>query len=129
MSKKKLKWTQVTNHEANAITGSTANPGQVFPYDINRLPTSLQQLPGLYAAYITSYVTSSFSPEGMETLGKTAVIREDKGIGKAYVYYAARSGSQVYFTGPEKYFDDHHFPDTGSIPIAKLFDDTPDIPW
>lgn len=118
-------WHQITNTEAHAITGSTATPGIVHPYEIQKLPSQLQKLPGLYAAYISGYSTESISPEGVAVLGEVVAARADEGIGKGYVWAFGISGSGVYINGPYKYFDGHHFPDTGSVPIEKLFGNVP----
>ena len=121
-------WHLISNSEAHAATGSTASPGSVFPYAIASLPSQLQKLPGLTAAYISGYATSSISPEGVEVLGELAAVREDQGIGKGYVFVFGTSGSNVYFNGPYKFFDGHHFQNVGSVPIDKLFGNVPPFP-
>jgi hypothetical protein len=78
-------------------------------------------LPGIYAAYIPGYLTASVSPENVSAIGELAAVRENGGIGKAYVWVFGISGNGVFFNGPYKFFDGHHFPDTGSIPVEQLF--------
>jgi len=58
-------------------------------------------------------------------LGEVAALRSDQGIGKVYVWVFGLSGSGVYFNGPYKYLEGHHFTDTGSIPSDKLFGNIP----
>ena len=101
---------------------------KLYPYDIRKLPLQLQKLPGLYAAYISGYSTESISPEGVTVLGEVAAVRADEGIGKGYVWVFGASGSGVYINGPYKYFDGHHFQDTGSVPVDKLFGNVPPCP-
>jgi hypothetical protein len=121
-------WHRIDNAEAHAVTGSTVSAGSVFPYPITALPVQLQKLPGLSAAYITGYATSSISPEGVSVLGELAAVREDQGIGKGYVWVFGTSGSNVYFNGPYKYFDGHYFESVGTVPIDKLFGNVPPFP-
>ena len=121
-------WHPVKNTEAHALTGSSARPGEVYSYDIHQLPSQLQKLPGLYASYISGYMTQSISPEGVTVLGEVVAARADEGIGKGYVWVFGLSGSGVYFNGPYKPFDGHHFPDTGSVPVDKLFGKVPEYP-
>jgi hypothetical protein len=55
-------------------------------------------------------------------------VRADEGIGKGYVWAFGVSGSGVYINGPYKFFDGHHFQDTGSVPVEKLFGNVPPYP-
>lgn len=133
MAKKKKdvwrpEWHKVTNTEAHQVTGSTQTPGQVFPYPTGDLPTQLQKLPGLYASYISGYATQSISPENVTVLGEVAAVRADEGKGKGYVWAFGVSGSGVYVNGPYKFFDGHHFSDTASVPVEKLFGNVPPYP-
>ena len=132
MAKKKgpfwTEWHEVTNAEAHQVTGSTATPGLVFRYDPGKLPAQIQKLPGLYDSYISGHVTRSISPENVTVLGEVAAVREDGGIGKGYIYLFGLSGSHVYINGPYKNFPEHHFNDTGSIPVDKLFGNVPAYP-
>ncbi len=121
-------WHKIMNTEAHALTGSAACPGVVYPYDIQQLPTQLQKLPGLYAGFVSGYLTQSISPEGVTVLGEVVAARADEGIGKGYVWVFGLSGSGVYFNGPYKPYDGHHFPDTGSVPVEKLFGNVPEYP-
>jgi hypothetical protein len=121
-------WHQVTNAEAHEVTGSSVTPGVVYPYDINQLPFQIQKLPGLYASFVSGYATASVSPENVSVLGEVAAVRTDKGIGKGYVWVFGVSGSGVYINGPYKFFDDHHFPNTGSVPVENLFGHVPPYP-
>lgn len=127
MKKGKAKWKAITNREAHAITGSALIPNVVYPYPVDKLPTSLQGIPGLYASFNEVYVTSSISPEGVQIRGKLAAIRHDAGVGKSYLYvFGTVPGKGVFYTtGLVKDFDGHHFPDTGSIPIDKIFENLP----
>jgi hypothetical protein len=129
MSKKKdvwrPEWHEVTNAEAHQVTGSTLTPSQVFPYPTGNLPVQLQKLPGLYGAYISGYATGSISPENVTVLGEVVAVREDEGMGKGYVWAFGVSGSGVYVNGPYKFFDGHHFADTASVPVDKLFGNVP----
>src|SRR5579862_5966396 len=72
-------WHLVTNSEAHQVTASTAAPGTVYPYEIQKLPSQLQKLPGLYASYISGYSTASISPENVSVLGEIVAVREDEG--------------------------------------------------
>ena len=121
-------WHLISNSEAHAVTGSTMSAGSVYPYPVTSLPSQLQKLPGLSAAYISGYATSSISPEGVAVLGELAAVREDQGTGKGYVYVFGTSGSNVYFNGPYKFFNGHHFQNVGSVPIEKLFGNVPSFP-
>jgi hypothetical protein len=121
-------WHEVTNTEAHQITGSTLNPGQVFPFPTSDLPTQLQKLPGLYTSFISGYGTASVSPEKVIVLGEVAAVREGDGKGKGYVWAFGVSGSGVYVNGPYKFFDGHHFDRNGPIPVEKLFGNVPSYP-
>lgn len=121
-------WHQVTNAEAHRVTGSSATPGIVYPYDINHLPVQIQKLPGLYGSFISGYASASISPENVSVLGEVAAVRADSGMGKGYVWVFGVSGSGVYINGPYKFFDNHHFPDTGSVPVDQLFGNVPRYP-
>jgi hypothetical protein len=121
-------WHKVTNTEAHQVTGSTLTPGQVFSYPTGKLPSQLLKLPGLYASYISGYATGSISPEHVTVLGEVAAVRSGEGKGKGYVWAFGISGDGVYINGPYKFFDGHHFDDTASVPVAKLFGNVPPYP-
>lgn len=115
------KWHKITNQQAHQITGSLEHPGVVYPYPTSSLPSKLQRISGLYEAYVSSFLTQSLSPEDIEVGGELLVTRIDGSIGKGYVFLFGVSGSNVYFNGPYKPYEGHHF-DTGSaVPIGKLF--------
>jgi hypothetical protein len=42
-----------------------------------------------------------------------------------YVWAFGVSGSGVYINGPYKFFQGHHFNDTGSVPLDKIFGNVP----
>ena len=57
--------------------------------------------------------------------GELAAVRKDDGIGKAYAFLVGVSGGDVYFAGPYKDFDNHHFDMTKPIPLDSLFGNVP----
>jgi hypothetical protein len=126
MDKKKDKWTRITNLEAHAITGSASIPNVVSLYN-RELPTQLQGLPGYTASFTQFYISSSISPEGIEKIGKLAIVRHDKGVAKSYLYiFGVKPHDGVYFTtGLVKDFEGHHFDPSDPIPIDKIFENLP----
>ena len=118
-------WSIIKNQEAHQVTGSTSNPDLVYPFPTGALPTPLQQLPGLSEAYVSGYAFPYQDVRDVTVQGELAVTRVDDGTGKAYVYFFGVSGSQVYFSGPYKQFEFHHY-DTGSgVPIDRIFGVSP----
>ena len=118
-------WHSVTNHEAHQITGSTNSPGLVYQYPVTALPSQLQAMPGIYAAYCSGYCSTYVSPENVTVGGELLVAREDQGTGKGYVYLFGCSGSDVCFAGPYKPYDGHHYDTCSGVPTDKLFGKIP----
>jgi hypothetical protein len=114
-------WHAVTGDIAFHLTTVTASPGVVYSFDVANLPSALRNLPGLREAYISGRITSATSPEGIAVVGEVAAIRADEYINKSYVWLIGVSGSVVYYNGPYKHFDGHHFSENEAVPVGKIF--------
>jgi hypothetical protein len=104
------------------LTAATFAPGKLYPYPIDALPIGLQcGMPGLKDAYVSGYKNSVLRKEGLSGLGEFATIREDREKGKGYNYAFALSGDgKVYYAGPFKDFEDHHWEKNEPVPVDSL---------
>lgn len=120
-------WHRIEPLHATFISSGTNVPGFLYPYPTGYLPPSLQKLPGLKEAFISGYTNWIVSPEDVIVQGEIVAARVDERekIGKGYVYLFGASDSGVYFNGPYKPWDGHHFDPTGPVPVDKLFGKTP----
>lgn len=79
-------------------------------------------MPGLQAAYVSGYENPLLFKEGLSGLGEFATIRQDGEKGKGYNYAFALSGDgKVYYSGPFKDFEDHHWKKNEPVPVESLF--------
>lgn len=118
-------WHKIRNEKAHEITGSTSSPGEVHQIDVSQLPSQLQNLPGIRTAYVSGYCEPYKSPEKVTVQGELVAERTDSGLGKGYVYHFGVSGSGVYFNGPYKPYDGHHFSPSSPTPLDLLFGKAP----
>lgn len=115
-------WHPITNTAANQLTGCTLTPGKVYEFPIADIPAQLQRIPGLRSCYVSGYAGTIFEAS-INRIGEIAVVREDRGVKKAYQYLLGVANGVVYFTGPFKDFPDHYF---DAVPVENLFVAGPD---
>ena len=115
------KWHPITEEQALKLTACTTSPGQIYPFPISELPSSLQRMPGLTSSFVSGYTSAFVTPDGTTGVGEFVVTREDAGTGKGYNYVLGVSGTGVFFSGPYKHFDKHYFSAGGPIPVGSLF--------
>lgn len=83
-------------------------------------------MPGAASYFIDVYADPLDLGNNTIAGGELAVIRNDKGLWKAYNYVFASSGDGlVYFNGPYKDFAEHHFSSTSSVSLENLFGNFP----
>ena len=116
------KWHKCDETMSHQLTACTVYPGQVHPFPPDALPEHLRtSMPGLSEAYVSGYCsTSAF--DGFTAAGEFAVARVDADTAKGYNYaFGISSDQQVYYAGPCKTFDEHHWSTSEAIPVEKLF--------
>lgn len=112
--------------EASELTRLTQTPGIVFSIPIEMLPSQLQKMPGATSYFSSGYLENKIIGENLTIGGEIVVARTEEGTAKAYNYMIATSGDgNVYFNGPYKDFENHHYDKSSSIPIESLFGHTP----
>ena len=78
-------------------------------------------MPGLKDSYISGYCDPILLKEGLSAFGELVVEREDDGVGKGYVFLLARTDTEVFYAGPYKPQEGHHFDPSGGIQLDDLF--------
>jgi hypothetical protein len=117
-----MKWRSMDEIKATALTTSTQYPHMVCPLPLSALPLGIQNMPGLTAAYISSYVSTQPAAGGVSAQGEFAAVRFDAGTGKGYNYvFGVSSNNMSYFSGPRTDIPGHHFDPTHAVPISSLF--------
>lgn len=118
-----IKWHVCDSTVVHQLTAATFAPGKLYPYPLDALPVGLQNgMPGLKDAYVSGYANPILFKEGLSGLGEFAAIREDGDTGKGYNFAFALSGDgKVYYSGPFKHFDDHHWQAEDPVPVDSLF--------
>jgi hypothetical protein len=119
------KWTAIDMNALSELSKLTTSPG-IHQIGTTALPAPIQQMPGAVSYFVSAY--SAPIPIGSNTLvsGELAVIRSDESKMKAYNYAFASSGDgRVYFNGPYKNFEGHHFSSTSQISMDSLFGHIP----
>ena len=124
----KIKWNGCDKAMAYQLSGITFAPGKVYPYPLDALQESIQlSMPGLKQTFVSGYLDpqATIDPT-LSGLGELAVIRESGGITKSYNFiFAKDAGGALYFAGPYKDFEAHHWSGVAPLPIEKVFGNTP----
>jgi hypothetical protein len=124
----KIKWNDCDEAMACQLSGITFAPGRVYPYQLDALQESIQlSMPGLKETFVSGYLNSQATIDpAISGLGELAVILEAGGIMKSYNFiFAKDAGGSMYFAGPYKDLEEHHWSGVSPLPIEKLFGNTP----
>jgi len=121
-----FKWHAVDHRTSTFISSGTNTPGNVYSYDTGHLPAPLKQLPDLHSSYISGYLLDAWvqAHPQITIQGEIVTIRNSPDTAKGDVFLFGVSGTQVYFSGPYKPSDGHHFDDINKVPLDKLFGQT-----
>ena len=77
---------------------------------------------GAVSYFVSGYTTQVAVAPGITAGGEIAVVRTDGPVSKAYNFvFAMSSNGQVYFNGPYKNFQGHHFDPGAAISVPSLF--------
>jgi len=115
-------WHKADFTMAVQLTACTHYPGQVFPCSTTALDPNLKNIPGINAAYISGYAQPTLLTPMISGLGGFVVEREDKDIGKGYVFeFVMNDVGAVYYRGLEKPYPGHHFDPLSGISLDTLF--------
>ena len=108
---------------AAQLAAATYHPGYVYPYPLDALPANMQtRMPGLREAYVSGYCNAASVSSNFTGLGEFAVARTDGDTDKGYNYaFGVSSDGNVYYAGPCKTFQDHHWQSSSPTPIGALF--------
>ena len=120
-------WHKIESLHATFISSGTNVPGFLYSYPTGYLPPSLRKLPGLNQAFISGYTNWIVSPEDVIVQGEIVAVRVDEKErkGKGYVYLFGATNDGIFFNGPYKPRDGHHFDSGAPVPVDKLFGRTP----
>ena len=119
------KWHRMDMAALLEISKHTTSPG-IHQLGTTALPAQIQSMPGAAFYFINVYADPLDLSNNTIAGGELAVIRNDKGLWKAYNYVFASSGDGlVYFNGPYKDFAEHHFSSTLSVSLENLFGNFP----
>ena len=123
MAHQRIEWNRCDETMMHQLTAATYNPGHVYPYPVDALPSNMQWcMPGLSEAYVSGYCSTSEVRPGFTALGEFAVARSDDDTGKGYNYAFGRSSDgEIYYAGPCKTFQEHHWQASESTPVSALF--------
>lgn len=125
-SDQKMEWHQMDKIAASELIQHTQSPDLVYPIPIDKLPSRLQKIPGAVSYFVSGYLKHEELSNNLTVGGEIVIARTEGETGKAYNYVIATSGDgNVYFNGPYKDFENHHFDKNSSIPIESLFGHTP----
>lgn len=116
-----LRWHPIDKAALLELSKCTTSPG-IHQLGTTALPLQIQAMPGAASYFVNAY--SNPIDLGNNTIagGELAVVRNDKGLWKAYNYILASSGDgRIYFNGPYKSFPEHHFESTSSVALENLF--------
>lgn len=116
-------WHQCNATMATQLVAVTYNPGYVYPYPLDALPANMQAgMPGLREAYVSGYCAPASVSSNFTGLGEFAVARTDGETGKGYNYaFGISSDGNVYYAGPCKTFQEHHWESSSPTPVEALF--------
>jgi hypothetical protein len=104
------------------LTACTHYPGKVFPCPLDALDPGLNSIPGVKEAWISGYAQPTLLTPSVSGLGGFVIEREDKGLGKGYVWEFVMDGAgKVWYRGLEKPYPGHHFDPTSGINLGQLF--------
>ncbi len=120
------KWHRCDTSFVAELSGCTSAPGNLFLSNTASLPSGMQNMPGLESVYISGYVNPEVIKTGvLSGCGEFIVTRTENDLRKAYNYAIGINGSgDFFYAGPFYYFDTHHTPLSGAVPIDDLFGHT-----
>ena len=117
---KPVKWHQMDEAAARALTEATEDPCGVFPMPPSSVPESLQKIDGIGSYFASGYVTPQIMHQGLSLDGEIVIARTEGATAKAYNFvFAKSSDGNVFFAGPYKDFPQHHFPATSVVPVEE----------
>lgn len=116
-----LKWHPIDKAALLELSKYTTSPG-IHQLGTTALPLQIQPMPRATSYFVSAYSNPVNLGNNTMAGGELAVVRNDKGLWKAYNYVFASSGDgRVYFNGPYKNFPEHHFSSTASVSLENLF--------
>ena len=123
---KEMKWHKMDEIAASELIQHTQSPDLVYPIPISMLPASLQKIPGVISYYVSNYLNPMELNNNLTVGGVLMIARTEGETAKAYNFVIATAGDgNVYFNGPYKDFENHHFDKNSSVPVKSLFGHIP----
>jgi len=115
-------WSPTDFTKAVQLTACTHYTGQVFPCPLDALNPGLTGIPGIKDAWISGYAQPTLLTPSVSGLGGLVIEREDRGLGKGYVWEFVMDGSgKVWYRGLQKPYPGHHFDPASGINLSQLF--------
>lgn len=123
MSDNPIKWHECDSTMVHQLTAATYKPGNLYPYPTGALPAGIRAgMPGLKDAFVSGYINPKLFSPGLSGLGEFVAVRDDGDTGKGYNYgFAISEDGKVYYAGPHKYFEGHHWEKSEPVPVDDLF--------
>jgi hypothetical protein len=116
------KWTKVNGETIDHLAQATSARGSIFSLAVTAIPRALQKMPGAVSCFFSAYSAPIASGLSVTVTGELAVVRADRDLLKAYIYFVAASNdSEVCFTGPYKDFKQHHIASSTPVDITDFF--------
>ena len=115
-------WHKADFTMAVQLTACTHYPGMLFPCPIDALSSNLAAISGIRNAWISGYAQPTLLMPTVSCLGGFAIEREDKSMGKGYVWgFAMDDFGQVWYREVDKPYPGHHFDPASGIDLTCLF--------
>jgi len=118
----RAKWHRIDEAATKALCEVSRTPGVVFPVGTNQMPLQFEPMANAKSYFISSYTNAVPLANNMTAGGEFVIVRADSISASAYNFvFATSSDGNVYYNGPHKNFDLHHFPASSAVPVASLF--------
>lgn len=120
-------WTQANGDSVAQLTAITGDPGHLWPYPVEALPTQVAH--GFPTQMQDCFISGYLDPKAVEgdvtAVGELLITRDHEKSpesGKAYIYVVAVDESSIpYFRGPFKPVPEHYYSQQKGVPLDKLF--------
>ena len=119
-----LKWHSMDKLAAQQLVDATQSPGVVFPVELpmRAALSQFQAIPGAVSYFVSNFLNPVVSSNGLTIGGEIVLARTDAELVKNYNYmFATSTDAKLYFCGPFKNFDPHHFQSSTPVPVETLF--------
>jgi hypothetical protein len=115
------KWHECDEEFALNLSACTNNPNILFKLD--KIPDQLTLMKGIKEFYTSGYGNiETIEQNNLSAFGEFVAVRKDNDLNKAYNFiFGKHENGKLYYNGPHKYFDSHHFKEKSQMKISGLF--------